>query len=123
MRSSCFLASCQRLNAAGSEAVHTVAEMLGSGFAKVAHTLEKGVECIPVVAGQLVGVVFRYFDAATHIPDWQRQCTGPCFNHKIEEIFPAVFELAELKESVTVKPILKSFRGQVETPIPTDIAS
>jgi len=40
-----------RLNPAGSEAVHTVAEMLGFGFAEVTDATEKVVEGIPVIAG------------------------------------------------------------------------
>lgn len=46
-----FFAGCQRLNAAGSETVHAVAEMLGFGFAEVADAMKKVVECIPVIAG------------------------------------------------------------------------
>lgn len=103
MPSSYFLVGCQRLNAAGSETVHAVAEMLGSGFAKVADATEEVVEGIPVIAGQLVGVVFRYMDETIQILDRQLQRAGPCFNQKIEEILPADFELAELKESVFVE--------------------
>lgn len=54
-----FLVGCQRLNAAGSETVHTVAEMLGFGFAEVAHTIEKIVEGIQIIVGQRVGMVVR----------------------------------------------------------------
>ena len=98
-----FVAGCQQLNAAGSETVHAVAEMLGFGFAEVAYAFEKGIKCIPIVSGQPVGGVFRYFDETKHILDRQFQRAGPCFNQNIEEIFPAGFELAELKESVSVE--------------------
>ena len=57
-----FLASCQQLNAAGSKTVHTVAEMLAFCFAEVADPTEEIIEGIPVIAGQRVGGVFRYFD-------------------------------------------------------------
>ena len=98
-----FFAGCQRLNAAGSETVHAVAEMLGFGFAEVAYAFEKGIKCIPIISGQRVGgVFFRYFDEAKHILDRQFQRAGPCFNQKIEEILPADFELAELEESISV---------------------
>ena len=46
-----FLIGCQRLNAAGSETVHAVAEMLGFGFTEVTDAMKKVVECIPVIAG------------------------------------------------------------------------
>lgn len=51
MPSSYFLVGCQRLNAAGSETVHAVAEMLGFCFAEVADSIEKIVEGISVIAG------------------------------------------------------------------------
>ena len=97
-----FFAGCQRLNAAGSETVHTVAEMLGFCFAEVAYAFEKGIKCIPIISGQQVGGVFRYFDETKHILDRQFQRAGPCFNQNIEEIFPAAFELAEFMESILV---------------------
>ena len=104
MPSSYFLVGCQRLNAAGSETVHTVAEMLGSGFAEVADPTEEIIKCIPIISGQRVGGgFFRYFDEAKHILDRQFQRAGPCFNQKIEEILPAAFELAEFKESISVQ--------------------
>lgn len=104
MPSSYFLVGCQRLNAAGSETVHAVAEMLGFGFAEVAYAFEKGIKCIPIISGQRVGgVFFRYFDEAKHILDWQFQCTCPSFYQKIEEILPSDLELAELIESVFVE--------------------
>ena len=99
-----FLVGCQRLNAAGSETVHAVAEMLGFGFAEVAYAFEKGIKCIPIISGQRVGGgFFRYFDEAKHILDWQFQCTCPSFYQKIEEILPSDLELAELIESVSVE--------------------
>lgn len=99
-----FWASCQRLNAAGSETVHAVAEMLGFCFAEVADAFEKGIKCIPIISAQRVGgVSFRYFDEAKHILDRQFQRAGPCFNQKIEEILSAAFELAEFKESISVQ--------------------
>ena len=103
MRSSYFWASRQRLNAAGSETVHAVAEMLAFCFAEVADPTEEIIEGIPIISGQRVGGgFFRYFDEAKHILDRQFQRAGPCFNHKIEEILPADFELAELEESISV---------------------
>lgn len=98
-----FVAGCQRLNAAGSETMHTVAEMLGFCFAEVADAMKKVVKCIPVIAGELVAVFFRYMDETIHILDRQLQCAGPCFYQKIEQILPADFELAELEESVSVE--------------------
>lgn len=98
-----FWVSGQRLNVAGSETAHAVAEMFGFGFAEVADPTEEIIEGIPIIFGQRVGGVFRYFDEATHILDWQLQCTGPCFNHKIEEILPSGLELAKLEERVSVE--------------------
>ena len=65
-----FLVGFQRLNAAVSETVHAVAEMLGFCFAEVADPTEEIIEGIPIIFGQRVGGVFRYFDEATHILDW-----------------------------------------------------
>ena len=101
-----FVAGCQRLNAAGSETVHAVAEMLGFGFAEVTNSIDKiveGIHVIRVISGQLIGVVFRYMNETNCLLYWQPQCTCPCFNQKIKEILPADFELAELKESIPVQ--------------------
>ncbi len=46
-----FFVSYKRLNAAGSETVYTVAEMLGFCFAEVTDSIEKVVEGISVIAG------------------------------------------------------------------------
>lgn len=59
-----FLIGCQRLNAAGSETVHAVAEMLGFGFTEVTESIEKGAKCFPIISGQRVGVIFRNMNEA-----------------------------------------------------------
>lgn len=52
--------SVGHLNPASSETVHAIAKMLGFSFAKVAHPIEKGAECFPIISGQHVSVVFWY---------------------------------------------------------------
>lgn len=98
-----FLPNVWRLNPAGSETVHTVTEMLGSGLAKIADTTEKIVKCIPIIWGQRVGVVFRYVSETTHIGDWQFQCTCPSFYQKIVEILPPYLEFTELNKCIPVQ--------------------